>query len=37
MIVHGYLMDTNIAIGKVDSEREILKLISRAAVDKQKK
>ena len=36
MIMHGYLMDTNIAISMVDSEPEILAFISRAAVDKQK-
>lgn len=36
MIVRDYLMDTNIAIGMVDGEREILALISQAAVDKQK-
>lgn len=36
MIVRGYLMDTNIAIGMVNGEREILAFISRAAVDKQK-
>jgi predicted nucleic acid-binding protein len=30
MIAHGYLLDTNIAIGMVDGEREVLEWISQA-------
>jgi tRNA(fMet)-specific endonuclease VapC len=36
MITQGYLLDTNIAIGMVDGEREILELISQAALHRKK-